>query len=123
MRHGNILVEHSPNFLLKHFEVPNLEEVFLKVCRFDSNGAEYTMPKNYIDSRPAKKTKKPKLSNNNLLSIDLGTDLNKSRKEISEEKERVLKSMRKNQFPEATGWHKLRALLSKNYILIKRNKP
>jgi hypothetical protein len=123
MRHGKILVEHSPNFLLKHFEVPNLEEVFLKVCRFDSRGAEYTMPKNYIDSRPPKKTEEPNASNNNLLSIDLGTSLNKSRKKISEEKERALKSMRKNQFLDATGWDKLRALLSKNYIRLIRNKP
>jgi hypothetical protein len=123
MRHGNILIEHSPNFLLKHFKVPNLEEVFLKVCRFDPKGAKYTMPKNYINSRSPKKTEEPNASNNNLLSIDLGTDLNKSRKKISEEKEKFLKSMRKNQFLEATGWHKLRALLSKNYIRLIRNKP
>jgi hypothetical protein len=49
--------------------------------------------------------------------------LNKSRKKIIEVKENVLKSMRKNQFLEATGWHKLRALLNKNYIRLIRNKP
>jgi len=38
MRFGRILIEESPQFLLKAYSFPTLEEVFLKVCELDSQG-------------------------------------------------------------------------------------
>lgn len=38
MRFGRILIEESPEFLLKTYNFPTLEEVFLKVCELDSQG-------------------------------------------------------------------------------------
>lgn len=37
MRSGRLLVEQSPNNLLSHFQLPSLEEVFLKLCIKDRN--------------------------------------------------------------------------------------
>ncbi|CAG2100651.1 unnamed protein product [Medioppia subpectinata] len=47
MREGKLLVEHSPQHLLTHFCVQNLEEVFLKMC--EDKGVQ-NMPQNYNDS-------------------------------------------------------------------------
>lgn len=38
MRFGRILIEESPEYLLKRYNYPTLEEVFLKVCELDSQG-------------------------------------------------------------------------------------
>lgn len=38
MRFGRILIEESPEYLLKRFNYPTLEEVFLKLCELDSKG-------------------------------------------------------------------------------------
>src|SRR5690242_6347861 len=40
MRFGRILLEESPDFLLKTYNYPTLEEVFLKVCELDSQGVD-----------------------------------------------------------------------------------
>ena len=40
MRFGRILVEESPDFLLKVYNFPTLEEVFLKICELDSQGVK-----------------------------------------------------------------------------------
>jgi len=45
MRKGEILVEHSPQYLLDHFQTENLEKVFLNICLKLAKD----MPQNYMD--------------------------------------------------------------------------
>jgi len=40
MRFGRILTEQTPDYLLKRYGFPTLEEVFLKVCELDSQGID-----------------------------------------------------------------------------------
>ncbi|XP_054154440.1 ABC transporter G family member 20-like [Oppia nitens] len=42
MRFGRILIEQTPKYLLRRFNYPTLEEVFLRVCELDSQGIDLT---------------------------------------------------------------------------------
>jgi len=37
MRDGKLLAEDNPNLLLNRYDLPNLEEVFLKLCYLENN--------------------------------------------------------------------------------------
>jgi len=108
MRGGKLIVEHSPDFLIKHFEVQNLEEVFLKVCRYDSKDSTYSIPKNYTQSR---------LNNaQNNSSQDLS--VNRSRKGLIQ----INNKLDTNKVLGSSLSNKIIALTQKNYIRLIRNK-
>ncbi|CAG2120454.1 unnamed protein product, partial [Medioppia subpectinata] len=51
MRSGRLLVEQSPQYLLNHFDVITLEEVFLNVCRAqESDFKAHPLPKSFIET-------------------------------------------------------------------------
>jgi len=98
MRSGKLLVENSPNFLLKHFAVDNLEDVFLNVCRFEAKEANCLMPKTYAESRSTKNDNKQISAN----KPDAITKLN-------------------SQDLVSSHWNRLWALTHKNYVRLVRN--
>jgi ABC-type multidrug transport system ATPase subunit len=50
MRSGNLLVEQSPQYLLNHYNVITLEEVFLLVCKAQELDKSKPMPKSFMET-------------------------------------------------------------------------
>jgi hypothetical protein len=102
MRGGKLLIEHSPEFLLRHFKADNLEDVFLRVCRFDSKDAvrDNEMPKNYADSRSVQKKTMPQVNNNKKVVTGVGGNLKLS----------------------PNPWNRFLALTHKNCVRLIRNR-
>ena len=94
MRKGELLVEHSPQYLLNHFQTENLEKVFLNICLKLTKD----MPQNYMDYK----------SDNNEC-------VNPNKKHILNDKE-----VKENSF--VSSVKRLIIQTQKNVILLMRNK-
>ena len=105
MREGQLLVEHSPQYLLRHLNAQNLEEVFLKLCRDNPNRAK-ELPPNYYDIKRIQ-TNDKNIRNGN---IDKTINLN-SRLVQSEVRTRRVSSL-----------SRIYNQIHKNYIKLIRNK-
>ena len=111
MREGQLLVEHSPQYLLKHLNAQNLEEVFLKLCRDNPNRVEQ-MPRNYYDTK--------NIQTNGQTNNDKNIGNGNTDKTIDLNKKPVHSEVRTKP---VSSQSRIYNQTHKNYIRLIRNKP
>ena len=138
MRFGRILIEANPEKLLKRYNFPTLEEVFLKLCQLDANGivvVDYDKQAQFANDVVALSENKPDLCD---VKEDSQMDLSIEKKKLSNSllvdietpvKDLFSKPAKQTKFDNLgfNGWFdsyaRTSALFWKNITRLRRNMP